>query len=186
MSEFSDYAADLILNEKLALLPEIFNLMEQFLVEGEPIVQDVTATCFLENLINRAGTTLDPKTFVHLLGPKSIAYCQAWDEFTGVYTEGLWRRRDVLGGSPLLQREDTFSLEEYKELVTEYYTSQEEYYSLSYQKPEHKERKDFLDRRLKILRGELSRAFAFYTCLHVVRFVAVRFQKRLIPTVLME
>jgi hypothetical protein len=90
MSEFSKYAADLIQNGQFANLPVVFDVAERLMVEGDNEVKDAVATCFLENLLNIAGTEqLDASKFVDLLGPESRAYCKAWDEFTGVYTEGL-------------------------------------------------------------------------------------------------
>lgn len=72
-------------------LKEIFLLIEYFLNEGDRDVQDAVATCFLENLINATSwKTLKPETFLCYLGPESRAYCKAWDEFTGVKTQGLW------------------------------------------------------------------------------------------------
>ena len=47
-------------------------------------------TCFLENLMNRTPSKIDPKTFVPLLGQRSREYCKAWDEFCGTRTDGLW------------------------------------------------------------------------------------------------
>ena len=91
MSEFSEYVVDLIADEQSADLPMIFELIERLMVKGDQDVQNAAATCFLENLINIAGTDrLDAKKYIHLLGPESRAYCKAWDKFTGVYTEGLW------------------------------------------------------------------------------------------------
>lgn len=45
---------------------------------------------FLENLVNSSSNgRFGSKDFTKFLGPKSIEYCKAWDEFTGVKTEGL-------------------------------------------------------------------------------------------------
>ncbi len=90
MAEFSHYVMDLIKNDELVNLPVIFDLVEQLMIDGSNEIQDVVATCFLENLLNAAsGGRLDANKFAHLLKPESRAYCRAWDEFTGVYTEGL-------------------------------------------------------------------------------------------------
>jgi hypothetical protein len=88
LSEFSDYVSNLIVSEDSKKLNDIFNLIEKFMVQGEHSVKEAVATCFLENLVN----TLPPnftKGFVDFLGSESKAYCVAWDEFTGVKTEGL-------------------------------------------------------------------------------------------------
>ncbi|MBK7896330.1 MAG: hypothetical protein IPJ90_15935 [Anaerolineaceae bacterium] len=135
ISSFSDYVISLIIDEDLSQLPRIFDLMERFIVEGEETVGNVVTTCFLENIINRTGATIDPKSFVHLLGPQSRIYCQAWDEFTGMKTEGLWRHQDVLGGSPMPQKDELFTLETYKELLIKYRKIHKRAEYLPYQHP---------------------------------------------------
>lgn len=95
MTTLGRYVEDL-LNAPLSIekkqeIKEIFSLIEFFIKEGNQTVQDAAATCFLENLINYTSAgTLKPETFLCYLGPESKAYCKAWDEFTGVKTEGLW------------------------------------------------------------------------------------------------
>lgn len=70
---------------------EVFSLIELFLNKGDKDVKDAATTNFLENLINYTSSgRLKPEQFIHYLGPKSKAYCKAWDEFTGVKTPGLW------------------------------------------------------------------------------------------------
>jgi hypothetical protein len=65
-------------------------MIEHLMLQGDDAVKDAVATCFLENLINRTSAgDIPAANFVHLLGPESVAYCKAWDEFTGVKTEGL-------------------------------------------------------------------------------------------------
>jgi hypothetical protein len=88
LSEFSDYVSDLIADKKNKKLNDIFELIEKFMVEGEQSVKEAVSTCFLENLINTLPSD-STKIFVNLLGSESSAYCVAWDEFTGVKTEGL-------------------------------------------------------------------------------------------------
>ena len=90
VAEFSRYVMDLVRTDELANLPAIFDLVERLMIDGDNEVQDAVATCFLENLLNAAAAErLDVNKFIHLLKPESRAYCRAWDEFTGVYTEGL-------------------------------------------------------------------------------------------------
>jgi hypothetical protein len=90
VTEFSDYVADLINQDRLEALPGIFDLIEQLMVEGDDEVRTAVATCFLENLLNVSSAgKLEPAKFTHLLGPESRAYCRAWDEFTGVHTNGV-------------------------------------------------------------------------------------------------
>lgn len=90
ISAFSRFVIDLIVQEQLEELPKIFEVVELLLVDGEAKVKDAAATCFLENLLNKASAgEIKPEKFVPLLGPESRTYCKAWDEFTRVYTEGL-------------------------------------------------------------------------------------------------
>ena len=95
MSVLTSYVAD-ILNvclsiEKKKEIKDIFALIEIFMNKGNQDVQDAAATCFLENLINYTSAgRLKPESFLCYLGPESKKYCKAWDEFTGVKTEGLW------------------------------------------------------------------------------------------------
>jgi hypothetical protein len=89
---FSRYVIDVITNNKNdSQIPKIFSFAEYLMTEGEHEVQEAIATCFLENLINATSwNTIPASSFVRFLGEESKAYCKAWDEFTGVKTEGLW------------------------------------------------------------------------------------------------
>lgn len=92
LSAFCNYVCALLQekeNEKHA--KNIFLFIEQLMQEGEHDLQEAVATCFLESLINLASNGhVSTSTFVHLLGNESREHCKAWDEFTGVKTEGLW------------------------------------------------------------------------------------------------
>ena len=95
MTALSMYVRDIMNTslsaEKVQEIKEIFLLIEFFISGGNQSVQNAAATCFLENLINATSWgTLKPETFLCYLGPESKKYCKAWDEFTGVKTEGLW------------------------------------------------------------------------------------------------
>lgn len=68
-------------------LNKIFNLVENINVNGEQSDRDYVCTCFLENLQNK---NYDFTRVVDMLGPESIAFCKAWDEFTGCKTKGLY------------------------------------------------------------------------------------------------
>jgi hypothetical protein len=101
----TDYVNDIlnmlcIPTEKEKELEEIFSLVEFFLNEGEFSVKAAAATCFLENLINytSAGRLMPEKLNFYLVGKKSIEYCKAWDEFTGVKTPGLWSEGEEFDG----------------------------------------------------------------------------------------
>jgi len=77
--------------EKIDKIKNIFSLIEFFMIEGNDGVKGAAASCFLENLINYTSWgSLKPETFLCYLGKESKKYCKAWDEFTGVKTEGLW------------------------------------------------------------------------------------------------
>lgn len=90
VAAFSDYVAEQINHGERDNLKTIFDLIEEMITEGDQDVQDVVATCFLENLINLASANkLYSPDFVPFLGPNSREYCKAWDRFTGVKTEGL-------------------------------------------------------------------------------------------------
>ncbi len=90
IAEFSRYVGDLITENQVEQTKPIFRMIEHLMLHGDVTVKDAVATCFLENLINRTSTgDIPAANFVHLLGPESRAYCRAWDEFTGVKTEGL-------------------------------------------------------------------------------------------------
>lgn len=87
LAVFSRYVHQSIVENNPIPLPEIFQLIERLMQEGDEEVKTAAATCFLENLQNRETP---PASWVPLLGPASCEYCQAWDEFTGVATPGLW------------------------------------------------------------------------------------------------
>lgn len=92
MAVFSHFISD-SLNKNIYHLDfkKVFNFIEFLLSDGDADVQNAATTQFLENLINRTSSgVLDPKKFISLLGPRSCEFCKAWDEFTGVKTEGLW------------------------------------------------------------------------------------------------
>jgi len=91
VSALTHFVSDLLAQNSLSLMPEIFACAEWLLAHGDEKVHDAVATCFLESLQNLAShgkfsTTL----FVPFLGPLSRASCKGWDDFTGVKTDGLY------------------------------------------------------------------------------------------------
>ena len=70
-------------------LEALFACLEP-LVAGGGEVGDAVATCFLENLLNVTPQRIPARVWIPLLGPASRKFCRAWDQFTGVKTEGLW------------------------------------------------------------------------------------------------
>jgi hypothetical protein len=97
MSAFSKYVLELLQNKSDDNeVKDIFIFIEKLMVEGTQEVQDATATCFLENLVNATSwNRISAESFVHLLGEESKEYCRAWDEFTEVKTDGLWIDEDI-------------------------------------------------------------------------------------------
>lgn len=90
LGAFSDYVRDLLQKKEVEDLKEIFDLIEWLLLNGTDEVKDAITTGFLENLLNYCSYgSISPKSFVYLLGSESRKYCKAWDEFTGIKTEGL-------------------------------------------------------------------------------------------------
>jgi len=87
-SAFSDLVISKLKTGTLENGQRLFDFIESVVdAGGDPA--NAACTCFLENLLNATSETIAPKAFVSLLGPKSREYCRAWDEFTGVETEGL-------------------------------------------------------------------------------------------------
>lgn len=90
MTAFADFTEKQIKIENVKVLTRIFILIEALMAQGEQEVKDIVATCFLENLLNDVSAKRIPANgFLSYLGPKSTDYCRAWDDFTGVITEGL-------------------------------------------------------------------------------------------------
>lgn len=92
MSVFSHYI-NRRLNENASEeeIKLVFDFIEFLMKEGDQATRDVAATCFLENLLNYdSAGRLKAKIFIPFLGEESRGYCIAWDEFTGVKTDGLW------------------------------------------------------------------------------------------------
>jgi hypothetical protein len=66
----------------------ILELIEQFLEEGDDTVKDSVATGFLEALLAESSAgRFDFSQIETTLGPKSRAYCRAWNRFTGAAEE---------------------------------------------------------------------------------------------------
>jgi hypothetical protein len=91
IAALSEYVRECITEDRTQELPAIFALIEEFMTRGDEEVRDATATCFLENLLNITSEEVPAESYIGLLGNESKAYGRAWDRFTGVRTEGLWR-----------------------------------------------------------------------------------------------
>jgi hypothetical protein len=92
LSEFANYVTALIEqgDVNILYLYEIFVFIEFLMLNGDEDVKTATATGFLEAMLNVTPEKIKASTYVPYLGKESIAYCKAWDRFTGVKTEGLW------------------------------------------------------------------------------------------------
>ncbi|MCU7556014.1 hypothetical protein OCL06_15595 [Alteromonas sp. ASW11-19] len=92
-NDLAEFASYLVNN--LGCIPsdkreELFLFVEACLREGDDMVKDAIATCFLENLLNAVSEKrVDACLFVNFLGTESRKFCKSWDEFTGVNTPGL-------------------------------------------------------------------------------------------------
>jgi hypothetical protein len=90
MIPFGDYAIDMIKSNNVSQIIRIFDFVEYMLIDGDEPVQNAIATSFLEYLQNQDPDEIQFSKFSKYMGKEAIAYCKAWDEFTGCRTEGLW------------------------------------------------------------------------------------------------
>lgn len=86
---FSDYVVATIKSGDNDEIKKIFDFVEFLLHEGSNEVKDAIATGFLEDLLNKDPDEIRFIKFTQYLGKETIAYCRAWNEFCGVYTEGI-------------------------------------------------------------------------------------------------
>ncbi len=87
---FGEYAIDVIKSNDEIEVKRIFDFVEFLLHAGDESVQTAMTTGFLEYLMNNDPDEIKFSKFAKYLGENAIGYCKAWDEFTGVRTEGLW------------------------------------------------------------------------------------------------
>ncbi|MBX9744836.1 MAG: hypothetical protein K2X08_06475 [Chlamydiales bacterium] len=90
MLPFGKYTIDTIKSNNETEIKKIFDFVEFLLCAGDDSVQTAMTTSYLEYLMSKDPDEIKFSTFVKYLGKESIAYCRAWDQFTGVKTEGLW------------------------------------------------------------------------------------------------
>ncbi len=90
LMEFSNFAYDNLLDPSSVRI-KLYGLIEEFIISGEPALSTAIATCFLESLINTASNDKgrDVQNLFLGLGPKSLEFCRALDDFTGVKTAGI-------------------------------------------------------------------------------------------------
>jgi len=69
----------------------IWKTVEELILNGDDAVKNAVATGFLEAVLSEssAGRCSISSVSGHF-GPATIAYCKAWDEFTGCKTEGVY------------------------------------------------------------------------------------------------
>lgn len=84
MAEFSYIAVDFFQTSQRDQLKETFELVEELLVQGDELVKDIVATCFLENIINRMPEKISPQELNAFIGVEARRYYQAWNNFTTV------------------------------------------------------------------------------------------------------
>jgi hypothetical protein len=72
-------------------LSSIWQGIEELILNGDTVVSTGVTTGLLEVVLAEASAgRLSMRQFVPFIGPRSIAYCRAWDTFTGYKTEGIW------------------------------------------------------------------------------------------------
>lgn len=90
VAEFSEYIVNNVKSLDHESLKKISDLIEELICDGDEVVVEATKTCILENILNSTSNDGEAgKKIVRYLGEESKKYCRAWDEFTGVETEGL-------------------------------------------------------------------------------------------------
>jgi len=71
-------------------IESLFRTVEEVFARNDEMAKDVIATGFLEALLAAASAgRFDIRRIVDFLGPHSLSYCRAWDDFTGVRTQGI-------------------------------------------------------------------------------------------------
>ena len=85
---FSHYISDKLKAKDTFEMDKVFWYIETKL-GGDEEIDNAATTCCLENIMNRVPNSIDPATFVNLLGPQSREFCIGWDEWCGTQTEGL-------------------------------------------------------------------------------------------------
>jgi hypothetical protein len=95
MIDFLHFTITQIEERNLQILPRIFYLIEELMKSKDEELTTITATIFLEGLINNSshGPDIVPySVYIPLLGPESRDFCRELDRFWGSQTPGLWDR----------------------------------------------------------------------------------------------
>ncbi|MCZ7456216.1 hypothetical protein [Streptomyces sp. WMMC940] len=64
----------------------VLRILEDVQTSGSEYDRTAVATGFLEALLNAWDKGYDLRAVWHLAGPRTRAYCRAWNEFTGIPT----------------------------------------------------------------------------------------------------
>ena len=90
MLPLCEFVVDVIKTNDQIEIKAIFDFVEFLICNGDESVKDAITTSVLEYLLSKDPDEIKFSKFSKLLGENTIGYCRAWDEFTGVKTNGLW------------------------------------------------------------------------------------------------
>ena len=73
-----------------AELLDIMSAIEELITMGDTTVKNAVTTGFLEAILSESSSgRFNVNSVSQCFGPATMAYCKAWDEFTGCDTLGL-------------------------------------------------------------------------------------------------
>jgi hypothetical protein len=91
LGEFADYIVEKVQhNASKGEVKDMFDFVEDLLVNGDAFLKDATATTLLESIMNAVPKKISGDILKNYLGDKSREYCQSWDKFNGTHTDGVW------------------------------------------------------------------------------------------------
>lgn len=88
-STLTDYVVDVVKSQDDNEIERIFDFIEFLMCHANQSAQEAVATGFLEDLLNRDPHEIQLIKVYQHLGEETLAYCRAWDKFTGVFTKGF-------------------------------------------------------------------------------------------------
>ena len=68
---------------------QLWSTVEKAMDKGDEAVKNALATGLLEAVLSAASGGLSITSITRHFGPTTMAYCRAWDEFTGCTTDGI-------------------------------------------------------------------------------------------------
>jgi hypothetical protein len=90
LAALSEFALDQATAGDSKLFARVMDVIERVLAESDEDAENLLVTCFLETLLNYVSAgRLSAHLLVANLGPRSRILGKAWDNATGVQTEGL-------------------------------------------------------------------------------------------------